>query len=84
VRACLSDGFVNIVVGQPALFRDHRQMAIPLCWWIRFAAGDSRRARRDHNLDAIAVLRDRLIGGWAIIRTVRGHLNNRIVNLIEQ
>jgi hypothetical protein len=30
------------------------------------------------------VLRDRLIGGCGIIRTVRGHRNNRIVNLIEQ
>jgi hypothetical protein len=69
--------------GQPALCRDHRQMAIRLYWCIRFAAGDSRRAWRNHNLDAIAVLRDRLIGGCAIIRTVRGHLSNRIVTLIE-
>jgi hypothetical protein len=59
-------------------------MAISLCWCIQFAAGDSRRAWQNRNLDPIAVLRDRLIGGWAIIRTVRGHLNNRIVNLIEQ
>jgi hypothetical protein len=59
-------------------------MAIPLCWCIQFAAGGSRHASWNHNLDAIAVPRDRLIGGCAIIRTVRGHLNNRIVSLIEQ
>jgi hypothetical protein len=42
-----------------------------------------RRAWRNHNLDAIAVRRDRLIAGRAIICAVRGQLNNRIVNLIE-
>jgi hypothetical protein len=47
-------------------------MAISLCWCIKFAAGDSRRAWWNHNLGAIAVLRDRLVGGCAIIRTVRG------------
>jgi hypothetical protein len=41
-------------------------------------------SRGAESLDAIAVLRDRLIGGCAVIRAVRGHLNNRIVNLIEQ
>ena len=45
---------------------------------------DSRRAWRNHHLDAIAVLRDRLIGGCAIIRTVRCYPVNWVVNLIEQ
>src|ERR1700761_8386552 len=59
-------------------------MAISPCWCIPFAAGDRRRAWWNHNLAAIAVWRGGLIGGCAIIRTVRGHLNNRIINLIEQ
>jgi hypothetical protein len=52
--------------------------------WARFPAGDGRRARWDHHLDAIATLRDRLVGGRTIIGTISRHLANRIVNLIQQ
>jgi len=59
-------------------------MAVALCRRTRFAAGDSRRARRDHHRDVIAVRRDRLVGGYTIIGAVRCQLGNRIVKLIEQ
>ncbi len=59
-------------------------MAIALCRRTRFAAGDSRRARRDHHLDRIAVRRDCLVRGLTIIRTIGRYLANRFVNLIEQ
>src|ERR1700721_2735616 len=59
-------------------------MAIALGRWTRFPAGDGRRARWDHHLDAIAMLRDRLVGGRTIIGTISRHLANRIVNLIQQ
>ena len=38
----------------------------------------------DHHLNAIAMLRDRLVGGRTIISTISRHLVNRIVNLIQQ
>jgi len=59
-------------------------MAITLCRHTRFAARDGRRARRDHHFDLIAVRGDRLVGGRAIIRAIGRHLDNGIVNLIEQ
>jgi hypothetical protein len=36
-------------------------MAIPLRQWTLLPAGDGRRARWDHHLDAIAMLPDRLV-----------------------
>ena len=66
------------------MFRDHRQMAITLGRRIQFTAGNSRRARRDHHRDAIAVRGDRLVGGYTIIRAIRRHLGHGAVNLIEQ
>jgi len=42
-------------------------MTITLCKHTRFAARDSRRARRDHHLDLIAVRGDCLVGGRTII-----------------
>jgi hypothetical protein len=62
--------------GQAALFCNHRQMAIASRRWTRFPAGD--------HLDAIAMLRDHLVGGRTIIGTLSRHLANRIVNLIQQ
>jgi hypothetical protein len=59
-------------------------MTITLCRYIRFTAENSRRARRDHHLNALAVRGDRLVGGRAIICTIRRYLNNRIVDLIKQ
>jgi len=59
-------------------------MAITLCRRTRFAARDGRRAGRDHHLDLIAVCGDRLVDGRAIIRAIRRHPANRVVDLIEQ
>src|ERR1700727_2918515 len=59
-------------------------MAITLCRRTRLYAWYGRRARWDHHLDAVAVQRDRLVGGRAVIRAIGRHLDNRIVNLIEQ
>jgi hypothetical protein len=59
-------------------------MTIALGWWARFPAGDGRRARWDHHLDAIAMPRDRLVGGRTIIGAISRYLANRIVNLIQQ
>ena len=70
--------------GKSASFRDHFQMATMLCGLIRFAAGHSRRARWNHHVNAIAVRRDRLVSGVTVIRTIRRHPGNPIVNLIEQ
>jgi hypothetical protein len=66
------------------VFCNHRQMAITLCRRTRITVRDGRRARRDHHLDLIAVRGDCLVGGHAIIRTIGRHLDNRMVNLIEQ
>jgi hypothetical protein len=55
-------------------------MAITLCRRTRFAVWDGRRAWRNHHFDLIVVCGDRLVGGRAVGR----HLNNRIVNLIEE
>jgi hypothetical protein len=55
--------------GQAALVCNHRQMAITLCRRTRFAARHSRRARWDHDLDAISI---------------RCYPLNWVVNLIEQ
>ena len=75
VRRCLPS--------QSALFRDRPQMAITLCGPTRLAAGQGRRARRNHHFDVIAMSRDGPLGGDAIIRAVRRHPGYRIINPIE-
>ena len=45
---------------------------------------DSRRAWRDYHFDTIAVRRDRLVSGRAILRAIGRHTGNPAVDLIEQ
>jgi hypothetical protein len=59
-------------------------MAITLCRWIQFTAGNGCRAGRDYHLDAIAMCRDRLVNGITIIDAVCCHPANWIVDLLEQ
>ena len=47
--------------GQAPLFSDHCQMTITRCGRAWFTADHSRRARRDHHRDAIAVRSDGLV-----------------------
>ena len=70
--------------GQSSAVGDRRQMPITLCGRSRFGAGYSGRARRDHHLDAIAVRRDCLVGGGAVIRAAGCRPGYRTVNLIKQ
>jgi hypothetical protein len=69
---------------QPASSRDHRQMAVTLCRRTQFTAGHGCRTRWDHHHDAIAVRRNRLVGGVTVIRAIGRYPNNPTVNLIKQ
>jgi hypothetical protein len=55
---------------QAALFCNQRQMGDRATSVNRCPTGDGRRALWDHQLDAIAMLRDRLVGGRTIMGTI--------------
>jgi hypothetical protein len=66
------------LVLQPSLNGDRAAFVdpVPRWGWTPSAVG--------HDLDAIAILRDRLVGGGTIIGTISRYLANPIVNLIQQ
>jgi hypothetical protein len=57
-------------------------MPVTLCEWTLFTTEYGGRARWDHDFDIIAVRRDRLVGGGAIIRAVSRYPTDPAVNLI--
>src|ERR1700676_4946312 len=59
-------------------------MPVTLCEWTLFTTEYRGRARWDHDFDIIAVRRDGVVGGSALIRAVRRYPVDPTFNLIQE